>query len=154
MFATTCNVAHDRWPHRFILDDIMTHILVQRTLMTLALFSDCKRLGDLWHNDSYSFFLASFEVSEHSSPSWILKFLIVFLSTFLKYSCSPGKPSGLFPSRPRSGSLLLHYSCPPGKPSGLCYWVCSMLLFILSWCINLVLNSSTTGKNPCYFLTL
>ena len=28
MFATTCNVAHDRWPHRFILNDIMLFRLV------------------------------------------------------------------------------------------------------------------------------
>ena len=28
LFVTTCNVAHDRWPHRFILDDIMLSILI------------------------------------------------------------------------------------------------------------------------------
>ena len=39
MFATTCNVAYDRWPHRFILDSHSSIHLLSHSSIVLARFS-------------------------------------------------------------------------------------------------------------------
>jgi len=69
MFATTCNVSHDRWPHRFILNDTR-FILVTLIPWHLFSFQITRDVCFIWHNDSCSFSFARFSFIHPHSHSF------------------------------------------------------------------------------------
>jgi len=140
MFATTCNVAHDRWPHRFILNDIMLPILVSFIPWHLFSFQITRDVLLLWHYGSCLFSRARFPVIHSHSQSFIncpcKVFLIAnfwhpyyLLSYFFFIKCI----IGIFRPPPLENIFLIYIDfliifCLSFPLSLSCfYWVCSML---------------------------